>query len=166
MFAWLLDLFGLGKPTPQRMARRLGRPKPEDRLDAIKTLGMVAEPWPIDLLVPLLADGDAAVRDAARAALLARGPVVVPAVGGRIDRSDEATARRLVDLLADLRDPAAVDALLRALKYSARPTQLASKQALVRCGAVAVPAIEAALNEENPWLRKQIEDILATLAPA
>jgi HEAT repeat protein len=163
MWSWLLNLFGLGKPTPARMARRLQSPRPEVRLEAVKTLATIPQPWAMELLLPLLDHADSALSAAARADLLSRGAALVPVVGGRIDRSDPATAKRLLELLADLKIPEAAQALLQTLKYSARPSQLAAKQALIRCGAVALPALEEASDEPNPWVHRQIEDVLTAL---
>lgn len=163
MWSWLLNLIGLGKPTPVRLAQRLASPAPTVRQDALKTLTTLAEPWAIEMLLPLLADPDLSA--AAKANLVARGPAIVPVVGGRIDRSDPATAKRLIDLLAEVPLAESAQTLLQALKYSQRPQQLAAKQALIRLGSVAVPVLEAARDEPNPWVQRQIEEVLAALQP-
>ena len=118
MWSWLTNLLGLGKPTPARMARRLNSPRPEVRLEVVRTLATIPQPWAIELLLPLLGHADAGISAAARADLLSRGAAVVPVVSGRIDRGDPATASRLIDLLAELKLAEAVAALLQALKYS------------------------------------------------
>jgi hypothetical protein len=165
MWSWLMNLLGLG-PTPKRMARRLQSPRPEVRLEAIKTLATIPKPWAMELLFPLLDHADTALSAAARADLLSRGAALVPVVSGRIDRSDPATAKRLLELLADLKIPEAAQSLLQTLKYSERPSQLAAKQALIRCGSVAIPALEQAREEPNPWLKRQIEEVLTALNSA
>jgi hypothetical protein len=57
----------------------------------------------------------------------------------------------------------AVPPLLIALKYDARPTQGAARKALARLGALAVPALEAARDEPQPWVRQQIEELLSEI---
>jgi HEAT repeat protein len=162
MWSWLMSLFGPDKRSPEGLVQQLNSPKPEVRTEALKTLATVKEPWAVGVLLPFLGHPDATLSAAVRADLLARGAAIVPAVSTRIDRSDPATAKQLLELLADLKIAEAVPVLLQALKFSTRPTQLVAKQALIRTGTVAVPALEAC-DEANPWVQKQIEDILAAV---
>src|SRR5262249_40876842 len=101
MWTWFLSLFGPGKPTAARLVRKLKSPHPEVRLEAVQPLATIAEPWAIGVLLPLLEHADAQLREAARADLTARGPAVVPVVSARVERSDPATAKLLIDLLAE-----------------------------------------------------------------
>ena len=83
-------------------------------------------------------------------------------MSGVLIAAEVATAS--VALLSELENPAAVEPLIVALKYSPRPVQLAAKRALVRLGAVAVEAVRAAAEDPQPWVRQQCLEVLEQIA--
>jgi HEAT repeat protein len=115
-------------------------------------------------LVALLKDSHTAVREAASASIRAFGPVALGALleGMKDPNADVATAS--VALVGELENPAAVEPLIVALKYSPRPVQLAAKRALVRLGAPAADAVRAAAEDPQPWVRQQFADVLEQIA--
>ena len=58
-----------------------------------------------------------------------------------------------------------VEPLVLALKYASRPVQLAAKRSLTKLGPLAVPALTAARDEPQPWIRQQVNEILAAAGP-
>jgi hypothetical protein len=55
--------------------------------------------------------------------------------------------------------------LILSLKFAPRPVQLAAKRSLTKLGALAVPALLAARDEPQPWIRQQVNEILAEQSP-
>jgi HEAT repeat protein len=93
-------------------------------------------------------------------ALRSLGGAALPALLQGLNDARPEVAAAAAELLGDLRREEVVRPLLVALKYAKRPVQLAAGRALGRCGAVAVPALREALTEEQPWVRRQIEQAL------
>ncbi len=106
-------------------------------------------------------DSHSPVREAARDSLRQRGPAAVPVLLIALKHADANVGKTAAELLGELRAPEAVGPLLVALKYAARPVQVAARRALEGLGPLAVPALEAAREEPQPWVRRQIEEILA-----
>jgi HEAT repeat protein len=118
-------------------------------------------------LVPLLNDAHTPVREAAASSLRAMGGAALPALLAGLKRSDDDAAAASAGLLGDLGDAAAVEPLIVALKFSARPVQLAAKRALIRLGAPAAEALRGeAADDAQPWLRQQVADVLEQVAVA
>jgi hypothetical protein len=70
------------------------------------------------------------------------------------------------ELLGELHHPDSLEPLVTALKFGTRPVQLAAKRALQAFGPAAVPALHSAQGEQQPWLRRQIEEILEKIRTA
>ncbi|HKB06350.1 MAG TPA: hypothetical protein VKD90_29415 [Gemmataceae bacterium] len=139
---------------------------PEVRRKAAEELAASAEPWAPGELVRLLADAHGLVREAARAGLRRHGPAAGPALVRGVDHPDPAAAAAAAELLGELRPAGGVERLVTALKFSARPVQLAAKRGLAGYGAVARPILAAERDRAEPWVRHQIDDLLATLPAA
>lgn len=161
MLQWLQRIFGLGRPQLPPLVLQARSPDPEARRDAAVQLAAVPEFWALDQLMTLLKDSEAKVREAAKASLRQLGVVAIPALRVGLDDSDPQVATVAAELLGELQMPQAVEPLLVALKFNARPVQVAARKALARMGALAVPALEAARDETQPWVRQQIEELLA-----
>jgi HEAT repeat protein len=162
MFEWLFNLFRSrpGKPAHPliavaRSANTAARQK------AAEELGAIPEDWATDELFRLVADGTAPVREAAIEGLRRQGPRVLPALLRNLKHPQAAVATASADLLGAFPSAEIVEKLLVTLKFAERPVQMAARRSLGRCGQVAVPALRAALNETNPWLRDQIAAALA-----
>jgi HEAT repeat protein len=113
----------------------------------------------------LLQDPHTVVREAAQAGLRQHGLRALPVLLSGLNHSNDQIAQQSADLLGELQNPDAVQPLLKALKYNPRPVQLAARRALIRCGPLALDALKEAEDEPQPWVRRQIEDILAEIAP-
>jgi HEAT repeat protein len=166
MWGWLRRLFGgSAGPRLRVLLRQVRDADPETRRQAAVQLGAVADPRAMEELVSLLQDTHTTVREASAASLRQFGVTTFPALRRGLDHANPDIARVAAELLGELRQVEAVEPLLIALKYSARPVQLAAKRALVQCGGLAVPFLEAARTEPQPWVRQQIEEILGQIEP-
>jgi HEAT repeat protein len=164
MFGWLKLLFHTwGRKG--RLARKTRDARPEVRLQAAVELGTVSEEWAYPELLRLLQDPHTVVREAAQAGLRQQGPRALPVLLSGLNHSDDQIAQQSADLLGELHHADAVQPLLKALKYNPRPVQLAARRALIRCGPLALDALREAEIEPQPWVRRQIEDILAEIGP-
>ena len=152
--------FGKSQPQPHPLADQARGNDHEVRAKAAAQLGELREPWAPTELVRLLTDMYAAVRDAAKEALRRQQQAALPVLLEALKSPRLEVSVVAAELLGELRAPEAVEPLLIALKYSERPLQNASRRALERCGAVALPALWAAKAESQPWVREQIEGIL------
>ncbi len=112
-----------------------------------------------------LASSDPAVRESAAKALRELGPAALPALHEGLKQADPRVGQASAELLGELRQPESVGPLLVALKYAARPVQLAARPALERLGTLAVPVLQEARSEPQVWVRQQIEEILAQVKP-
>jgi HEAT repeats len=165
MFGILRRGSGSATQTPQLvLLARSG--DPDQRRQVAEELGTSAEPWAAGELVRLLQDAHAPVREAAQAGLRRQGPTAVPALLRGLDHSDSKVAASVADLLGELRPAAGVERLLMALKFGTRPVQLAATRALARYGSAARAAVEAERAGAEPWVRRQIDEILAAPADA
>lgn len=108
----------------------------------------------------------APVRESAKESLRKYGAHALDALLHGLNQADANVAQASAELLGELGRPEAVQPLLVALKYSQRPVQLAAKRALARLGPVAKPDLEAARGEPQPWVRAQIEEVLAQVSSA
>src|SRR5215210_7965515 len=161
-------MLGLGgrRPATPDVVRAARGPDPELRRKAADDLAASAEPWAPGELVRLLADAHGTVREAARAGLRRHGPAAGPALVRGVDHPDPAVAAAAAELLGDVRAGGGVDRLVTALKFSARPVQLAAKRGLAGYGPASRPALAAERDAAEPWVRQQIDDLLAALPPA
>jgi HEAT repeat protein len=160
MFGWLRRWFGGGSPGLIQQARSID---PQEREQAAVQLGNVPEPWAGEQLLELLPDGYSAVREAAMKSLRQHGQAALPALLTGLNHANAEVGRSSARLLAELQNPDSVDPLLRALKYNARPVQIEARRALESLGSLAVPALEAARLDPQPWVQQQIEEILRTI---
>jgi len=161
MLGWIRRLFSPPRPQPHPFTEQARSDDAEVRATAAMQLGDLREPWVPAELVRLLTDLYAAVRDAAREALRRQQGAALPVLLEGLKSPRLEVSVVAADLLGELRAPEAVEPLLVALKYSERPLRNAARRALERCGAVALPALWAAQAEAQPWVREQLEGILA-----
>jgi HEAT repeat protein len=161
MLGWIRRLFGPPRPQPHPLAVQVRSNDAEARAKAAAELGGLREPWVPAELVGRLTDMYEAVRVAAREALRRQETAAIPALLEGLKDPRPEVSVVAADLLGELRPPEAVGPLLVALKYGERPLQNAARRALERCGAAALPALWAAREEAQPWVRAQIEEILA-----
>jgi HEAT repeat protein len=167
MLGWLARWLGLGNPATGRGLREQARdPEPDQRRRAAESLGAVAEPWACDVLLRLVQDAIPEVRDAARAALHRQGAAAVGALVKLLDHADPKMAVPAAEMLGQLKAPEAVRPLLLVMKFGALDTRAAAIRALVRYGAAAVPALEVATQDPDPWTRMRSEEILADIRAA
>lgn len=167
MLGWLKRFF-LGEPAPDQspLAKQAHSAEPGARERAAAQLGEVSGPWAADQLLEMLRDAHASVREAARTSLGRQGPAAFPALCRGLNHADAQVGRAAAEILGERREPEAVAPLLGALKYGARPVQNAARVALERLGDLAVPALEAAREEQQPWAQRQIEEALAQIKRA
>ncbi len=155
------------------VAARLRDPEPEVRLQAVETLRSLAG-YPqglADLLQPLLADPEAAVRARAAVALLALGPHAQArdqlrqmAVLGQLDERVHA-----LNALADWGDAEAYALIEAELAdaYAPAAVRRAAARALAAGGAAAIPPLAQALGDRDNGVREAAVDALIHLgAPA
>lgn len=161
MWQWLRRLFD--RPVKREvhpLIRQARSADPEARRGAAGQLTEVPEEWAVDYLVGLSGDSDAAVRECARAGLEQRGESVVPALTRGLNHGEPRVGVVCAESLGHFRHPDAIEPLLLALKYNARPVQLAVRAALIRYGPAVIASLEAGRAETQPWVRQQIEEIL------
>lgn len=158
MWTWLRRLFG-GAPSSAR-TRWPGHEGPDAAAELVA--GQVGG-WSADELVLLLGHSQAPVRDLARAGLQRQGLAALPALLRGLDHHDSEVGKGSAELLGEFGHPDAVRPLLKAMKFNARPVQIAARRALVRLGSLSLPALVEARGETNPWLRQQIEGAIAEI---
>ena len=83
------------------------------RAAAAVALGRIREPRAIDPLVNLLGERDLGLRDAAAQGLHSFGPAAVPALLKALERDQDRTRIDLLDVLAEIGDARAVEAIVR-----------------------------------------------------
>ena len=164
MIRWLLSLVGLCSPWP-RLVQQARSTDPEARQRAAVELATAPEAWANDELIRLLQDSHTPIRETAKLSLRQRGVGVLSSLLGALEHTTAGVAQTAAELLGELRKPESIDPLLVALKYGPRPgARLAAKRALQAFGAEAVPALTAVRDETEPWVRRQIEEILEQVA--
>ncbi|MCI3922585.1 HEAT repeat domain-containing protein [Paenibacillus sp. TRM 82003] len=110
--------------------------------------------------------GDAGERTKRRAAFALgeqRAPAAAPALSALLAHSSAGVRRAAVDALGTLGAPEGVDALARALSDEDAQVRFMSGLALARLGpaaAAAVPALRAALDDENRYVRAHAAEAL------
>ena len=167
MLKWLAQWFGLGSPCSPRGLREQARStEPEQRRRAAEQLGAVSDPWVRDELLILLKDMFAEVRDAARESLRRQGAPAVGVLVKALDDSDPKVAVPAAEILGELKHPDAVRPLLLVMKFGSLEVRAAAIRALIRYGPAAVPALEAAVQDPDPWTRMRGEEILADIRAA
>jgi HEAT repeat protein len=167
MFGWLAQLLGLGSPSPERRLQKQAHDiEPEQRRRAAEQLGTVNEPWANDVLLALLKDMIPEVRDAAREALRKHGPGAVRVLLLALEHAEPKVAVPAADMLAELKAPDAIRPLLLVMKFGSVEIRAAAIRALIRYGAAAVPALELAQQDPDPWTRRRSEEILADIRAA
>ncbi|HUR54417.1 MAG TPA: HEAT repeat domain-containing protein [Gemmataceae bacterium] len=162
MLRLLKRLIG-GKPVPPDppVVVQSRSAEAADREAAAVQLGTSTEPWAGDVLLKLLLDSHTPVRTAAREALRVRGATAIPELLRGLNHADQEVAQVSAELLGDVKAVEVVEPLVLALKFTSRPVQLAAKRSLTKLGALAVPALTAARDEPQPWIRQQVTEILA-----
>jgi HEAT repeat protein len=167
MISWLARWLGLGGPTtPRGLREQAHDPEPEQRRRAAEQLGAISDPWVRDELLVLLKDMIADVRNAAREALRRQGAAAVGVLIKAVEDSDPRVAVPAAELLGDLKDPTSVRPLLLVMKFGSVEIRAAAIRALIRYGAAAVPSLEAAIKDPDPWTRMRGEEILAEIRAA
>ena len=164
MLAWLRGLFA----TPQekalrRLSRTLRSPDPGARHDAVQQLSRLGAPPAAELLVGCLSDPDPSVRESACAALGAFGEPGVAPLSAALSHPDPAVGKLAARALGATRSPAAAAPLLRALKFGDHALRPTVVEALEKVGAPAAGALREALADPYPYVRKEVEGILARL---
>lgn len=167
MFNWLAQWLGLGAPSSPRGLREQARdPDPEQRRRAAEQLGTISDPWVRAELLHLLKDMMSEVREAAREALRRQGPAATGVLVKALEDGDPRVAVPAADLLGELKDQSAVRPLLLVMKFGSLEIRSAAIRALIRYGPAAVPALEAATKDPDPWTRMRGEEILAEIRAA
>jgi HEAT repeat protein len=163
----LLKRLILGKPVPPDPPVMVQSRSAEaaDREAAAVALGTSTEAWAGDVLLRLLTDSHTPVRVSAREALRTRGVVAIPELLKGLNHADQEVALVSAEVLGDVKSADVVDPLILSLKFASRPVQLAAKRSLAKLGALAVPALLAARDEPQPWIRQQVNEILADQPP-
>jgi HEAT repeat protein len=155
MIGWLRSFL-----QKRSLRRQVQSTDPQVRQGAAEQLGTVSQPWASEELVRLLADSHAPIREAAKGSLQHHGAAALPVLLGCLNHPDVNVSQAAAELLGELKTAEAVDPLVQALKFSPRPVQLAAKRALQAYGALAVPALMAVREDPQPWVRRQIEEVL------
>jgi HEAT repeat protein len=164
---WFAQWLGLGGPsTPRGLREQAHDPDPEQRRRAAEQLGAISDPWVRDELLILLKDVFAEVRDAAREALRKQGTAATGVLVKALEDSDPRVAVPAAEVLGDLKDPMAVRPLMLVMKFGSVEVRAAAIRALIRYGQAAVPALEAATRDHDPWTRMRGEEILADIRAA
>jgi HEAT repeat protein len=167
MLNWLASWLGLGAPTSARGLREQARdPDPGQRRLAAERLAGISDPWVRDDLLMLLKDVYAEVRDAAREGLRRQGAAAVGVLVKALEDSDPRVAVPAAEILGDLKHPDAVRPLLLVMKFGALDVRAAATRALIRYGPAAVPGLEAATRDADPFTRMRGEEILAEIRRA
>ena len=167
MFKTLARWLGLGGPTSARGLREQARDaEPDQRRRAAEQLGTISDPWVRDELLHLLKDMVAEVREAARAALRQQGPAATGVLIKALEDGDPRVAVPAAELLGELKDESAVRPLLLVMKFGSLEIRAAAIRALIRYGPAAVPALEAATKDPDPWTRMRGEEILTEIRAA
>lgn len=162
MLGWLLDALGWSRFA--RLRQQAQSAETARRVLAVEGFAGLPEPRVAGLLAGMLGDVEPSVRAVAGQALKQFGPLAIAPLLEGLKSPHEQAAVCSAELLGDMRPPEAVEPLLRALKYAPRPVQLAARRSLERFGAAAVPELEAARAEQQPWVKRQIEEALAAIA--
>jgi HEAT repeat protein len=162
MLGWLFDALGWSRFAV--LGRQAQSPETAQRVQAATGFAELPEPRVVAILVGMLGDVEPSVRVAAGETLKKFGPLAVGLLLEGLKGPHEQAAVCSAELLGEMQSAEAVEPLLRGLKYATRPVQLAARKALERLGPAAVPALEAARGEPQPWVKRQIEDALETIA--
>jgi len=167
MFGRLARWLGLGGPTSGRGLREQARDvEPEQRRRAAEALGAIGEPWACDQLLALLQDMIPEVRAAAQDAIRRQGAAAVPVLVKALENGNPTVALPAAEVLGELKHPDAVRPLLIVMKFGSVESRAAAIRALIRYGTAAVPALETAATDPDPWTRIQSEAILAEIRTA
>jgi HEAT repeat protein len=168
VFAFLRRLLaGPKRPAPPPLVLQARSDDPQARRQAAADLAAIPEVWAIDELARLLADRSEPVRLAAAESLRQFGVGAYPQLLDALNHVEPGVGVLAAQLLGAMGRAEAVEPLLAALSYAARPVQLAARRALEQLGPLAVPALEAARVDPQPWVHQQIEGALEKIrAPA
>jgi HEAT repeat protein len=168
MLGWLGRVLGGSRPAdaeppPAVQARS---DDAAQREAAAGRLAAVPELWAGELLLKMLQDPSGGVRAVAKEALRKRGVLAAPELLTGLNHADPQLAATAAELLGEMRVADVVPPLLVALKFSDRPVQIAARRALARLGPLAVPALQAAKEDPQYWVRQQAAEILAEIETA
>jgi HEAT repeat protein len=165
MLGWLSRVFGGSRPAVVEppLAVEAGSDDPARREAAAGPLAAVPELWAGELLLKMLQDSTAGVRAAAKEALRKRGVLAAPELLTGLNHADPQLAATAAELLGEMRVADVAQPLVVALKFSDRPVQIAARRALARLGSLAVPALQAAKEDPQYWVRQQVAEILAEI---
>jgi HEAT repeat protein len=147
----------------RQLTRQARNPDPAIRAQAAADLARRPAEHAAPELIRLLEDLHTPVREAAQNALRQLGPAVREPMLEALNHSNPEVGKFAAEALADLGGPEVVGPLIAALKYAPRPVQMACRRALIRIGPVAVPALQAAVDDPQPWLKQQVREILLEL---
>jgi hypothetical protein len=164
MLSRLASWLGIGGPTSARGLREQTRDaEPEQRRRAAEALGGLNEAWACDELLILLKDMMGDVRGAARESLRKQGANATSALIKALEDADPRVAVPAAELLGDLKDLDAVRSLLLVMKFGTVEIRAAATRALIRYGRAAIPGLMLAIQDPDPWARRQGESILADI---
>ncbi len=162
MLRWLTRLFRKPSPPIHPLLQQSHSDDPVTRALAAAELGRLIETWACVELVRLLTDLYQPVRDTSLTALRQQGTAALPTLIEALKHPQPEVQLIAAELLGELRMVECVQPLLIVLKYSDRPLQRVARRALELCGTAAIPALRAAVEEPQPWVREQVADLLAT----
>lgn len=161
--------FAAEQPNLDRWAKVLANGKADTlmRLDAAKKLGEAKDPNYLNSLTEALKDGNKAVRWAAAEALWNLGDKrAVPALIAYLEKKKAYGWGQILTMnaLGSLKDPRAVDPLLRMLKSENPFLRRSAALALVKIGdEKAIPGIIGLLKDEQGWLQRLAQDLIVEL---
>ena len=162
MLQWLKRFLRKPSPPVHPLLVQSHDDDPVVRALAATGLGRLTEEWASVELVRLLTDLYKQVRDSSLAALRQQGPLALATLVESLKHPRPEVQLIAAELLGDLRMVESVQPLLVVLKYSDRPLQRVARRALEQCGTLAIPALRAALEDQQPWVREQVADLLKT----
>ncbi|MCE9565328.1 MAG: hypothetical protein K8U57_25115 [Planctomycetes bacterium] len=162
MLKWVTRLFRKSAPPIHPLLQQSHSDDPVMRALAAAELGRLTETWASVELVRLLTDLYQPVRDTSLAALRQQGQAALPTLIESLKHLRPEVQLIAAEMLGELRMVECVQPLLIVLKYSDRPLQRVARRALELCGTSAIPALRAALEDAQPWVREQVADLLAT----
>jgi len=160
-------LAALGKPAVGPLIDELARADPLVRRQAVQALGEIKDPRAVKPLIGLLNDRDALIR---RHAIEALGKIkdvraVSPLATRLSDKREESHVRTAAaEALGTLRDPAALESLIAALKVSDWALRSRAAEALGKIGDVrALDPLVDALRDQDPVVRGYAVEALGEL---
>lgn len=138
----------------------------EQASDASTNQAYNTDPDTISLLIAKLAEKEGQEREKARWSLIAIGSLAVAPLIESLEAPDKQVRWEAAKALAAIADPAAADALVKALEDKVFDVRWLAAEGLINLGqAVIVPLLKALVERsDSPWLRIGAHHVLHDLA--